>query len=212
MPQRAELYLRYALADGEVLRSLILFGTSVSEEGNVFVPSVIWRADGELENSPREQLPFFLVAGEPAINSQIILSLVDRRLCGAVRARFESLAPKILSYTARRLGPKYPYLALEFQANLSFISASSGTWFYATRLKIHFSLATVLVPSRADLIDFLTYRRIDDSADPNENGYFLVNSAADQLAESETNLAQEIGEFWQEEVAEFFALLPKPAR
>jgi len=53
MPQRAELYLRYALADDEVSRSLILFGTSVNEEGKVFVPSVIWRADGELENSPR---------------------------------------------------------------------------------------------------------------------------------------------------------------
>ena len=213
MPQRAELYLRYALADGEVSRSLILFGTSVNEEGKVFVPSVIWRADGELENNPGEQKDYvleMLEMGEPSINKEVILSLVNRRLCGVVRARFESLAPKILSYTIRRLASKYLYAALEFRTNLSFISANSGTWFYATSLEMHLYLATVVEPVRPDLIGFLNYRRIDDFNDPDLADYFLVNLAAIQPQLSDPDLAQEIGEFWQEEVADFFALLPKP--
>jgi hypothetical protein len=43
-------------------------------------------------------------------------------------------------------------------------------------------------------------------------GYFLGNLAADHPQSADVNLAQEIGEFWQEEVAEFFALLPKPTK
>jgi hypothetical protein len=215
MPQRAELYLRYALADGEVSRSLILFGTSVNEEGKVFVPSVIWCADGDLENNPSEKKGYvleMLEMGEPSINKGPILSLVNRRLGGVVRARFESLAPKILSYAIRRLVPKYLYTALEFQANLSFISASSGTWFYATSLEMHLYLATVVEPVGPDLIGFLNYRWLDDFGDPDLAGYFLVNLAATQPQSADPDLAQEIGEFWQEEVANFFALLPKPAR
>jgi hypothetical protein len=136
--------------------------------------------------------------------------LVDRRLCGVVRARFEGLAPKILSYTIRRLASKYLYLTLDFRANLSFISTSSGTWFYATALEMHLCLANIVEPARADLIDFLTYLRINDSGDPSTDGYFLANLAAEQPQLSEANSAQEIGEFWQEEVAKFFELLPKP--
>jgi len=128
------------------------------------------------------------------------------------RARCESLAPKILSYTIRRLAPKYLYAALEFQANLSFISASSGTWFYATSLEMHLYLATVVEPTRPDLIGFLNYRRIDDFNDPNLAGYFLVNLAADHPQSADADLAQEIGEFWQEEVEKFFNFLPKPTK
>jgi hypothetical protein len=118
MPQRARLYLRYALADGEVSRSLILYDTEVNEEGKVFVPSVIWRADGDLENNSGDQKGYvleMLEMGEPSINKGPILSLVDRRLGGVIRDCFESLAPKILSYTVRRLAPKYLYADLKFQ-------------------------------------------------------------------------------------------------